>query len=173
MLVAPRDYQAEARDTILATWGERPWYKGGETYRSCVLNIPTSSGKTIIAGLVCESICHRGKFLYLADRDVLCEQPADKFERLLGIDTVLEKAEKYADLNAPVVIGSLQTFSKQHRLERFPWNHFSYIFVDEAHRHVDQTQSVINYFSEAKVCGQTATAFRAKLKDLSAYYETV
>ena len=174
MNVQPRDYQAEARERILATWGVKPWYKGeGETYRSCVLNIPTSSGKTVVAGLVCEAVSHRGKFLYLADRDELCRQPLDKFHRLLGITAALDKADNKASRMSQVVVGSVQTLSRQHRLERFPRDHFQYIFVDEAHRSVEQAKVVTDYFRTAKVCGQTATAFRAKLKDLSAYYETV
>jgi hypothetical protein len=40
-------------------------------------------------------------------------------------------------------------------------------------RSVEQAKVITDYFRTAKVCGQTATAFRAKLKDLSAYYQTV
>jgi superfamily II DNA or RNA helicase len=97
MNLQPRDYQDEARTKILATRGERPWYNGnGETYRSCVLNIPTSSGKTVVAGMVCESVSARGRFLYLADRDELCTQPQRKFYKLLGFAAAVEKAEQKA-----------------------------------------------------------------------------
>lgn len=173
MNVQPRDYQDEARSKILATWGERPWYKEGETYRSCVLNIPTSSGKTVVAGLVCESVSKRGRFLYLADRDELCAQPLDKFWRLLGIHADLDKADSKASRMSQVVVGSVQTLCREDRLARYPRDHFKYIFVDEAHRSVEQAKAVTDYFHTAKVCGQTATAFRAKLKDLSSYYQTV
>lgn len=172
-MISARDYQAEARTKILAAWGEKPWYTQGETYRSCLLNIPTSAGKTIIAGLVAEAIGGRGRFLYLADRDVLCAQPRDKFARMLGIQAALEKAEDRAGPLAPVVVGSIQTLSRDNRLGQFGRDHFQYIFVDEAHRSVEQAKKITDYFRTAKVCGQTATAFRAKLKDLSAYYETV
>ena len=64
-------------------------------------------------------------------------------------------------------------FPETDRLHRYPRDHFRYIFVDEAHRSVEQAKAVTDYFHSAKVCGQTATAFRAKLKDLSAYYQTV
>lgn len=172
-MISLRDYQVEARDAVLATWGEKPWYREGDTYRSCVLNIPTSSGKTIIAGAVCEAVSARGKFLYLADRDELCSQPMDKFYRHLGITAALDKAEFRASRNSGVVIGSIQTLSRRDRLERFVPDHFNYIFVDEAHRSVDQAKKITDYFATAKVCGQTATAFRAKLKDLSTFYDTV
>lgn len=174
MNLQPRDYQDEARNKILAAWGERPWWDGeSDTYHSCVLNIPTSAGKTVIAGMVCESVCTRGKFLYLADRDELTEQPMEKFREQLGINASLDKGESRASRMSSVVIASIQTLSRQHRLERFPRDHFSYIFVDEAHRDPERAAKIRSYFNTAKSCGQTATAFRAKLKDLSPYYDTV
>lgn len=174
MNLQPRDYQDEARNRILATLGVRPWWDGAsETFNSCVLNIPTSAGKTVIAGMVCESVSARGRFLYLADRDELTEQPMDKFRSLLGINASLDKGESKASRMSSVVIASIQTLSKQSRLERFPRDHFSFIFVDEAHREPIRAKKIRDYFHTAKSVGQTATAFRAKLKDLSPYYDTV
>jgi superfamily II DNA or RNA helicase len=173
-MIQLRDYQAEARDAVLSTWGERPWYKGGtDTFQSCVLNIPTSAGKTIVAGAVAEAVAKRGRFLYLADRDELCEQPMDRFSRLLGLFPQLEKASEKASMMAELVVGSVQTLHKDDRLMRFPRDHFRYIFVDEAHRHVEQAKKIREYFDSAKSCGQTATAFRRNLADLSDYYDTV
>lgn len=171
--MTPRDYQQENHDAILAAWGEKPWYKAGEeTYRSVVSNMPTSAGKTIVAGMVCLSVHERGRCLYLADTDELCDQPLKKFAKL-GIHASLEKAESRASRNSTIVIGSAQTLARRKRLERFSPDHFQYIFVDEAHRGSDRNKAITDYFPDAKVCGQTATAFRAKLKDLSKYYEHV
>lgn len=169
-----RDYQQEAHDAILAAWGEAPWSKDDEpTYRSVIANLTTSAGKTVIAGSVIQGVMERGRCLFLADTDELCEQPREKFYRLFGMHTGLEKAGKSASMMMRVVVGSAQTFARPNRLARYAPDHFGYIFVDEAHRGSDRNKKITDHFASAKVCGMTATAFRAKLKDLSTYYETV
>jgi superfamily II DNA or RNA helicase len=168
-----RDYQEIARDSALAYLGEKPWHKEGETFRSTLINLATSGGKTVIAGAIVVAVKGRGKCLYLADTDELCDQPLKKFRRLFGITADLEKADNRASRLSEVVIGSAQTFARENRLQRFPRDHFKFIFVDEAHRGSDRNKKITDYFQQAKVIGQTATAFRAKLADLSDYYESV
>src|SRR5262249_34495461 len=107
------------------------------------------------------------------DRDELVEQPVQKFDSMLGISVARDQGKYRASRMMQVVVGSIQTLCRQDRLERYPRDHFQYIFVDEAHRHVEQAKAIREYFRNAKACGQTATAFRANLKDLSAYYDTV
>ena len=43
----------------------------------------------------------------------------------------------------------------------------------KAHRGSDRNKIITDYFAPAKVCGITATAFRARMANLSAYYESV
>jgi superfamily II DNA or RNA helicase len=66
------------------------------------------------------------RFLYLADRDELCARQ-DKFERLFGIDVALDKAESKAGTRAGVVIASIQTLSRDHRLRRYGPDHFRHL----------------------------------------------
>lgn len=169
-----RPYQTEACAAVLGALGEKPWHADGdETFRSALLNLATSAGKTVIAGAVITAVKDRGKCLYLADTDELCVQPLRKFYRLFGIHAALEKADERASLLAPVVVGSAQTLARPNRLERFASDHFRFVLVDEAHRGSDRNKKISDYFAKAKVIGMTATAFRARLADLSDYYETV
>jgi superfamily II DNA or RNA helicase len=172
-MVILRDYQVECRDAVLAALGEKPWYKEGDSYRSTLINLATSGGKTVIAGAIIQAVKDRGRCLFLADTDELCDQPRKKFYRLFGMVAALEKAGNRASMMSEVVIGSAQTFARENRLQRFPADHFQYIFVDEAHRGSDRNKKITDYFQQAKIIGQTATAFRAKLADLSNYYESV
>lgn len=142
-------------------------------FRSVLVNLATSGGKTVIAGSIIDAVRSRGRCLFLADTDELCDQPSKKFWRLFRMATALEKAGDRASKMADVVIGSAQTLIRPERLQRFAPDHFHYIFVDEAHRGSDRNKVITDYFAGAKIAGQTATAFRKKLADLSDYYESV
>jgi superfamily II DNA or RNA helicase len=172
-VIQARDYQEQCRDAVLAALGEKPWYTDGEIFRSALINLPTSAGKTVVAGLIISAVEGRGRCLFLADTNELCDQPLRKFRDQFGINAALEKAEDRASKLADVVIGSAQTLISADRRTRFGPDHFDYIFVDEAHRGSDRNKVITDYFAKAKVVGQTATAFRSKLADLSKYYDTV
>jgi superfamily II DNA or RNA helicase len=168
-----RDYQGQCQSDVLAALGEEPWYQGGDTYRSVLINLPTSAGKTVIAGLIILAVKDRGPCLFLADTDELCAQPQKKFRSLFGMHASIEKAADKASRMADLVVGSAQTLIREDRRRRYQPGHFKYIFVDEAHRGSDRNKVITDYFSEAKVIGCTATAFRAKMADLSEYYDAV
>lgn len=172
-MIQARDYQEQCRDAVLAALGEKPWYTDGEIFRSALINLPTSAGKTVVAGLIIQAVEGRGRVLFLADTDELCTQPRLKFRSLFGINAAVEKAGDEASKLSDVVIGSAQTLIRENRRTRFGSDHFDYIFVDEAHRGSDRNKVITDYFAKAKVIGQTATAFRSKLADLSKYYDTV
>jgi len=172
-MVTLRDYQVECKKAVLTAWGEIQGEPGTETYRSVLINLATSAGKTVTAGAIIQAVMDRGRCLFIADTDELCEQPRQKFRKQFGFQPSLEKAHDKASRMAEVVIGSAQTLIREDRLKRFPPDHFKYIFVDEAHRGSDRNKKITDYFQQAKVAGLTATAFRAKLADLSDYYENV
>jgi superfamily II DNA or RNA helicase len=175
MPAIPRDYQEECHDSVLAAWGEAPWYTEGEIFRSVLANLTTSAGKTFIAGHIINSLLikKRGRCLFLADTDELCRQPRQSFWKSWHIGTAVEKAGERASIMAEVVVGSAQTLIRPERLHRYPPGHFQYIFVDEAHRGSDRNKVITDHFPDAKLMGMTATAFRARLADLSNYYEHV
>jgi superfamily II DNA or RNA helicase len=150
------------RSGILEAWKQ---------HRSCIAVLPTGGGKTLVAAATTEQIQHKGRVLFLANRNELCVQPMAAFARQ-GLVPALEKAEFSAPLSARVVIGSVQTLSRQTRLDRFPRDHFSYIWCDEAHMSIAPSwKRILDHFESAKICGITATPFRSDAKSLSATYE--
>jgi superfamily II DNA or RNA helicase len=158
-----RDYQKAAADAILDKW---------KNHKSVIATVATGGGKTLIAaGLTKKLVDNGGRVLFLANRNELCLQPLAAF-REQGIIAALEKAEDKAPLGANVVIGSVQTLTRKNRLDRFPPNHFKYIFCDEAHGATAESfKRIFGHFDSAKLCGITATSFRADGKSLSEIFE--
>jgi superfamily II DNA or RNA helicase len=158
----PRPYQLEACSAILNKWKE---------HRTCIATVATGGGKTLIASSLSTKLVQTGRVLFLANRNELCTQPLGAF-RDQGIFASLEKAENKASLNSQVVIGSVQTLTRKARLERFPRDHFKFIFCDEAHGALAESwKRILSHFDAAKVCGITATPFRADGKLLSEIFE--
>jgi superfamily II DNA or RNA helicase len=148
-----RPYQSEAIDAILDTW---------QKHRSCIAVMATGGGKTLVAAGVAERLRGKGRILFLANRNELCRQPLEVFHHQLGQIPALEKAEHKASLTADIVIGSVQTLSRTQRLERFPKDHFTHVFADECHLSCAPSwQRIFDHFDGAKLCGITATPFRA------------
>jgi superfamily II DNA or RNA helicase len=142
------------------------------TSRSGICVAATGAGKTVIAAETTAKVHRLGRVLYLANRNELCVQPAATFRSQLGFIPALEKAETRAPLDAQVVIGSVQTLSRQNRLERFPRDHFAFIFADEAHMAAAPSwRRIFDHFENAKLCGITATPFRSDAKSLTDVFE--
>jgi superfamily II DNA or RNA helicase len=160
-----RPYQADAAGAIIKAWK-------ANQHAICV--VATGGGKTVIAAGTTARVRLNGggRILFLANRNELCVQPLATFADQLGDIPALEKADSYAPLEADVVIGSVQTLSRKKRLERFPRDHFAYIFADECHMSVAASwKRIFEHFSSAKRCGITATPFRTDGKKLSDLFE--
>lgn len=158
-----RPYQHEASAAILKAW---------QTNRSCLASMATGAGKTLVAAGTAAKIIGHGRVLFLANRNELCTQPLGAFRDQLGFVPALEKAEDFAGLDERVVVASVQTLCRAKRLERWPRDHFGYIFADEAHMSAAPSwQRILDHFNSAKVCGITATPFRADAKNLKEIYE--
>ena len=140
-------------------------------HKSCIATVATGGGKTLIAAGLSKKLSETGRVLFLANRNELCVQPLGAF-RDQGMIAALEKAESKAPLTSQVVVGSVQTLTRKARLERFPRDHFQYIFADEAHGALAESwKRIFSHFDSAKVCGITATPFRADGKELSSVFE--
>jgi superfamily II DNA or RNA helicase len=158
-----RPYQRDALDGVMNAWREFDRLLGVA---------PTGSGKTILFANVIEQRLSDGPCLVIAHRDELLQHARDKMYAACAIKSQLEKADAYASLDAPVVVGSVQSLAR--RVERFPTNHFRTLIVDEAHRTLaDSYLRVLNHFPEAKVLGVTATPDRGDKKSLSRFYQAV
>ena len=116
-----------------------------------------------------------GRVLFLAHREELLTQAQEKIRMVTGLESALEKASSTAMGSFfPVTVGSVQSLCRVNRLQRFAPDHYSAIIVDEAH-HVlsDSYQNIFCHFTEAKVMGITATAFRADHKDLGEFFNSL
>ena len=125
-------------------------------------------GKTIAFSELTNKIVQKGnKVLILAHRGELLEQAQTKLG-YFNIDSSLEKGTFTADSNAQVVVASVQSLSRDNRLEKFPKDYFKTIIIDECHHSMSDTyKKIINYFDSAYVLGVTATPDRADEQDLS------
>lgn len=146
-------------------------FKALTEFSSALINLPTGAGKTVLAAHLIGAWLP-GRCIFLADQDELCQQPLEVINREINVIAALEKASYHADLRARVVVASSQTLARRSRLEAFPPGHFEYAIVDEAHRGADRDREILDYLGCKRV-GITATPFKAGLRDLSDYYETV
>jgi superfamily II DNA or RNA helicase len=158
-----RLYQQEAVTAILKCW---------KSNHSCIAAMATGGGKTLVAAELTQQLPSESRVLFLANRNELCIQPLAVFASQLGFVPALEKAEVTAPLSARVVIGSVQTLSRQKRLERFDPGHFTHIIADECHYSIAPSwKRIFDYFSGAKRLGITATPFRADAKPLTPIFQ--
>lgn len=163
-----RPYQKAAKEAVFDKWS-------AGTKRT-LLVLPTGTGKTIVFASVTEECVRRGeRILILAHRGELLEQAADKILQSTGLRCAVEKAEQTCKGTwYRVVVGSVQTLMRERRLFGFAPDYFKTIVVDEAHHCIsDSYQKVLQYFSDAKVLGVTATPDRGDMKDLGTYFENI
>lgn len=161
-----RPYQQEA---IAAT--ETGW----NNFSKQLLVLPTGAGKTVCFSALAHRRLQRGeRSLILAHREELIEQAVAKLKAATGVKADVEKAERWASLDAPVVVASVQTL-RGDRLARWPRDHFGQIIADEAHHSISSSwQQVLNHFDgHADVLGVTATPDRGDKRNLGTYYENV
>lgn len=147
----------------------------------------------IFSQATAEEVSAGGRVLILAHTDELLDQASDKLARSTGLDAEKEKAEHHASHFAQVVVGSIQTLSRERRLLEWPEDHFTLVIVDEAHRSLAASyQKVLRYFhfgaaslqdgweppeagveckTFARILGVTATADRGDKRSLGEFYE--
>ena len=162
-----RPYLKESTESVFEQW---------EEVDKTLLVLPTGCGKTIVFAKITEQCVKGGKrVLILAHRGELLEQAADKIAKTTGLGCATEKAEQ-SSLNTwyRIVVGSVQTLMREKRLNQFDRDYFDVIIIDEAHHCIsDSYQKVLQYFSNAKVLGVTATPDRGDMKNLGSYFESL
>lgn len=160
-----RPYQKDAVDAVFREW---------ESVNSTLIVLPTGAGKTICFSAIAKHVVDSGgRVLILAHRGDLLEQAQEKLMISAKLDSSLEKAESHAPLDAEVVVASVQTISREERLNQYPCDHFTAIIIDEAHHAVNDTyRRIIAYFAGAKLLGVTATPNRSDLRSISDIFET-
>ena len=158
-----RSYQQEAVDSVLRELGN---------VRSTLLVLPTGAGKTRVATEIA-SRREGDRILFLAHRDELLVQARARLARDCGDIVGLDQADQMAG-DERLVVASVQTISRQSRLERFRPDRFDLIIVDESHHACAPTyKRVLDYFGKAKICGLTATPDRADEKAMGQIFDSV
>ena len=169
----PRPYQAKAVSQV------HTLFRQGE--RELLLHLPTGSGKTIIATLVMEKLLpllSGGKVLFVAHRQELLDQTADKIKRHMPELTVsIEQGERRASLDAQVILASVQ--SLQARKDTYPASEFRLIIMDECHHALSPSwKQIIQYFHDSRaqdslLLGMTATPRRSDGRSAVSVFKTV
>lgn len=156
-------YQQDARDAILGSLRES---------ESTLAVMATGLGKTQVFSGVVEA--WHGNVLVLAHRDELVQQAADRLAAFTGENVEIEKRESRASNNARIVVGSVQSVTRQNRLDRMGADRFSLVIPDEAHHYTSATyKRVLDFFKNAKRLGVTATPDRSDEKALGKLFESV
>jgi superfamily II DNA or RNA helicase len=163
-----RPYQSEAKAAIFEEWD-----KG---VKRTLLVLPTGCGKTIVFAKVTEDCVRRGnRVLILAHRGELLDQASDKIGKATGLGCATEKAEETC-LGSwfRVVVGSVQSLTREKRLKQFPIDYFDTIIIDEAHHCLsDSYQKILDYFKGANILGVTATPDRGDMRNLGECFDSL
>jgi ATP-dependent helicase IRC3 len=123
-----RPYQQEALDAIVAAE-----VRG---IRRPFLALPTGTGKTVVFAHLIQQ--RGGRSLVLVHRDELIWQAAEKLQVIAPeLDLGIVKAAR-DEVDAPCVLASVQTLSRETRLARLP-RRFQTVIVDEGHHAVAET----------------------------------
>ena len=132
---------------------------------SCILDLSTGAGKSIIIKELAETLKVKGKrILILAHRKELVEQNASKFDNIFDIG-IYSASVGLKDTEQPIIVGQMQ--SVVNGLDKL--GNFDYLIIDEIHtapeREDSQYQKIIQHYN-VPVIGLTATPYRLKEGDL-------
>ena len=151
-----------------------------------LLTLATGTGKTIVAFQICWKLWssrwnrtgeHRGpKILYLADRNVLIDDPKDKIFAPFG--DARWKIESEAVKGREMYFAIYQSIAKDERrpglYRDYSPDFFDLIIVDECHRGSAGDESnwreILEYFHPACQIGMTATPLREDNRDTYRYF---
>ena len=161
-----RPYQVQCREANRKAFAE---------FKRVLDVLATGLGKTCIFNWEAQWRKEHGqRTLILAHRDELCEQAIDKLFAATGLRAEKEKAESHASLDAPIVVGSVQTLMRDKRRERWPRDHFGLVVVDEAHHVLAESyQGILSHFEPAQSLGVTATPDRGDQRNLGHYFDSI
>lgn len=122
-MIVPREYQLEALEAVAEARIQ------GVTRQ--LISLPTGCGKTVVFALLAKELNTRT--LILAHTEELIHQAVSKFKIVWPeVDIGVVKAEA-DEIEAQVVVASIQTASKLKRLSRLKEQGFGLMIIDEAH----------------------------------------
>jgi type I restriction enzyme R subunit len=154
--------------------------------RRVLLTLATGSGKTVIAFQVCWKLWNsrwnrtgeyrRPRILFLADRNVLVDDPKDKDFAPFG--EARWKIQGEAIKSREMYFATYQAIARDERrpglYREYPREFFDLVIVDECHRGSARDESnwreILEYFEPAFQLGMTATPLRQDNRDTYCYF---
>ncbi len=154
--------------------------------RRVLLTLATGTGKTVIAFQICYKLWssrwnrarehRRPRILYLADRNILVDDPKDKTFAPFG--DARWKIQGEAIKSREMYFATYQAIARDEQrpglYREFPRDFFDLIIVDECHRGSARDESnwreILEYFQPTFQIGMTATPLRLDNKDTYAYF---
>lgn len=152
-----------------------------------LLTMATGTGKTVVAFQICWKLWSarwnttaehcRPKILYLADRNILVDDPKDKIFAPFG-DARWKIENGEANKSREMYFAIYQALAKDERrpglYKEYKPDFFDFIIVDECHRGSARDSSnwreILEYFSPAFQLGMTATPLREDNRDTYLYF---
>lgn len=176
----PRYYQEIAINRVVASViANRP---------RILLTMATGTGKTVVAFQICWKLWsakwnnkgepnRRPKILYLADRNILVDDPKDKTFPPFG-DARYKIENGEIVMSRDMYFAIYQAIAEDERrpglYKDFPKDFFDFIIVDECHRGSARADSswreILEYFQPATQLGMTATPLRQDNRDTYDYF---
>ena len=155
--------------------------------RRILLTMATGTGKTVVAFQICWKLWQarwnrpgeyrRPKILYLADRNILIDDPKDKIFTPFG-DARWKIENGEVNKGREMYFAIYQAIAKdEYRpglYREYARDFFDLIIVDECHRGSARDESnwreILDYFEPAHQLGMTATPLREDNRDTYAYF---
>jgi type I restriction enzyme R subunit len=152
-----------------------------------LLTMATGTGKTAVAFQICWKLWNsrwnrtgeyrRPRILYLADRNVLIDQPKDGIFAAFG-DARWKIEDGVVNLGREMYFAIYQAIAKDERrpglYKEFPRDFFDLVIVDECHRGSARDDSnwreILDWFHPACQLGMTATPLRNDNRDTYLYF---
>ncbi|MBI5315144.1 MAG: DEAD/DEAH box helicase family protein [Nitrospirae bacterium] len=155
--------------------------------RRILLTMATGTGKTVVAFQICWKLWQarwnrpgeyrRPKILYLADRNILIDDPKDKIFTPFG-DARWKIENGEINKGREMYFAIYQAIAKDERrpglYKEYSRDFFDLIIVDECHRGSAKDESnwreILDYFEPAYQLSMTATPLREDNRDTYAYF---
>jgi type I restriction enzyme R subunit len=155
--------------------------------RRVLLTMATGTGKTAVAFQICWKLWNarwnrtgehrRPRILYLADRNILIDQPKDGIFAAFGdARCKIESGEvvKSREMYFAIYQALAEDERREGLFKAFPQDFFDLVIVDECHRGSAREDSawraILEYFEPAYQLGMTATPLRDETRDSYAYF---
>ncbi len=155
--------------------------------RRILITMATGTGKTLVAFQICWKLSEarwnrtgehrRPRILYLADRNILIDDPKDKIFTPFG-DARWKIEGGVANFSRQMYFAIYQAIARDERrpglYREHPRDFFDLIVVDECHRGSARDESnwreILEYFEPAFQIGMTATPLREDNRDTYRYF---